>query len=668
MPLKKLLLKPGIDRENTSYTSEGGWYDGDKIRFRQGTPEKIGGWSPISIGKFFLGICRSLWNWTSLTSVNFTGVGTNIKFYIEMGSAYYDITPLRLTTAAGDVTFSASNGSPYITVTEANHAAIVGDFVTFSGAVGLGGNITAGVLNQEYSIVSVISSTQYTIMARAAGVTISDITTQTGLVPFPSSVTATGSDSGNGGSNTVAAYQINIGVDGEVPITGYGAGTWGEDAWDHSTLGSTISSLRMWSQGNFGEDLILGYKGSPLYYWDASNGLSTRCVLLSSLAGASNVPTAQNFSLVSDNRFVFCFGTNPQGSATLDPMLVRWSDQDNPVEWGASALTQAGDMPLSRGTELMSAIQARQEILVWSDSALYSFQYVGVDSGVWGSQILGDNISIISKNAVAYSSGIAFWMGKDKFYKYDGTVAPLPCKVRKYVFDDINKDQFEQVFSGTVESFNEVWWFYCSKSSSTIDRYVVFNYLDNIWYYGTLNRTAWLDAPAKDFPLAATYKQNIVNHESGTDDNELGEANAITAHISSAEFDLDDGHQFMFVHRVLPDIRFDGTLDGTTPSATLSLLPLANSGSGYNNPLTFRNNNQTTITRSAATQTVYNTDSDKNSVPPQNPKTYNIEQYTGQLNVRARGRQMVMKVESSGLGVQWQLGSPRLDMRPDGRR
>ena len=651
MPLKKLLLKPGIDRENTSYTSEGGWYDGNKIRFRQGTPEKIGGWARIS-DTFFLGTCRSLWNWTSLGSVGYIGVGTHIKFYVEMGGSYYDVTPLRLTTAAGDVTFSASYGSSTITVAETGHGAIVGDFVTFSGAATLGGNITAAVLNQEYDIKSVVDANSYTITARTASTTIGSITTQTGL--NPEEVSANSSDTGNGGSSVVGKYQISIGSEDAEPITGWSAGTWSESTWNHSSLATDPTSTRIWSQSNFGEDLVMGYKGSPLYYWDSSGGLAVRSVLLSSLAGASNTPTTQNLSIVSDNRFVFCFGVNPQGSSTLDPMLVRWSDQDNPAEWTASAVTQSGDLPLSTGTELVAAIQARQEILVWSDSALYAFQYVGVPE-VWAPQLLSNNITIASKNAVAFASGISFWMGKDKFYRYDGNVAPLPCKVRKYVFDNFNTDQYEQVFSGTIESYNEIWWFYCSSGSDSIDRYVVFNYLENIWYYGTLARTAWLDTVSRNYPLAASAVQNLVNHESGVDNNELGTNAAISAHISSAEFDLDDGHQFMFVHRVLPDIRFDGTLDGTTPSATLSLLPLANSGSGYNDPLSEGGDNSGTITRSATSQTI-------------STKAYSIEQYTGQLNVRARGRQMVMKVESEQAGVQWQLGSPRLDMRPDGRR
>ena len=622
MPLKKLLFKPGINREVTRYTNEGGWYECDKVRFRQGFPEKIGGWQRISASTF-LGVCRSLWNWITLGGADIVGVGTHLKFYLEEGGVYNDITPIRATTAAGDVTFSATNGSATITVSDVGHGARVNDFVTFSGAVSLGGNITADVLNQEYQIVTVPSADSYTVTATA---------------------TANASDTGSGGSSVVGAYQIRTGEAFAVPLLGWGAGGWGAGTW--GTGGTSTELIRLWSQSNFGEDLVFGFRGGDIFYWEADNGVGTRGVYLNSLAGASDVPTKQNILLVSDiSRFVFCFGTNDVGTATLDPMLIRWSDQEDPVNWTPASINQAGSLRLSRGTEIVAAKQARQEVLVWTDSSLYALQYQGAPT-VWGAQLVGDNISIASMNSVAFASGIAFWMGKDKFYMYDGRSQPLQCDVRRYVFNDFNTLQYDQVFAGTNESFHEIWWFYCSADSQVVDRYVVFNYLEQTWYYGTLSRTAWLDSGLRDYPLAATYSNNLVNHEEGTDDNESGTPAAITATITSGQFDLDDGDRFAFIWRIMPDVTFDGST-AASPAATISLLPLANSGSGYKNPLSESGSNSGSVTRAAI-------------VP--------VEEFTGQVNTRVRGRQISLRMESDALGVKWQLGSPRLDMRPDGRR
>jgi hypothetical protein len=402
----------------------------------------------------------------------------------------------------------------------------------------------------------------------------------------------------------------------------------------------------LWSQSNFGEDLVFGPRGGAIYYWDATSGATTRGVLLSSLGGASGVPTVQNYILISDiSRFVFCFGSNDIGTATQDPMLIRWSDQEDATNWTPAATNQAGSLRLSRGTEIVTAAQSRQEVLVWTNSAMYSLQYVGAPA-VWTAQLVGENTSIASQNAVAYANGVAYWMGIDKFYKYDGRTQALPCDLRKFVFNDFNDLQYNQVFAGTNEAFHEVWWFYCSASSSTVDRYVVYNYVQNIWYYGTMARTAWLDSGLRNYPLAATYSNNLVNHEFGVDDNETGTPAAINAYISSAEFDLDDGHKFAFIWRVLPDITFDGSTAGS-PQATMTLLPLKSSGSGYNDPASEGGTNSSTVTRTA--------------VLP-------VEQYTGQIYTRVRGRQLAMKIESDALGVHWQLGAPRIDMRPDGRR
>ena len=628
MPLKNIKLTPGINRENTRYGTEGGWYEGDKVRFRQGTPEKIGGWERISAATF-LGVCRSLWNWVTIGGQNLVGVGTNLKFYIERGGAYYDVTPIRSTTAAGDVTFAAVNGSSTLTVTDTDHGAANGDFVTYSGAATLGGLITAAVLNQEYQIDVVADENTYTITAKdTAGAT----------------VTANASDTGNGGASVVGVYQITTGNAIAVPFTGWGAGAWGSGTW--GTGGTTTQPLRLWSQNNFGEDLVFAYRGGPLFYWDATTGTTARGVYVSSLTGASDVPTSVNYSFVSDiNRFVFAFGANALGEPLIDPLLIRWSDQESVVNWTPAAVNQAGSLRLSHGTEIISATQARQEILVWTDSALFSLQYLG-SPDVWGAQLLGDNISIAGQNATAYAAGVAFWMGRDKFYTYDGTVSPLPSNVRRYVFSDINDQQYQQVVAGTNEGFNEVWWFYCSSGSTTNDRYVVYNYVDNLWFYGTLGRTAWLDSGLRAYPLAATYTYNLVNHEIGTDNKETASTTAITASIVSAEFDLEDGTQFAFIKRILPDVTFTGS-SASSPALTMSLEALQNAGSGYNSPASEGGNSSATITRTA-------------TVP--------IEQFTGQAYVRIRGRQLAIKLESTGIGVAWQLGIPRLDMRPDGRR
>lgn len=622
MALKKLAFKPGINREVTRYTNEAGWYECDKVRFRQGFPEKIGGWERISVS-VFQGVCRSLSNWVTLGSINLIGVGTHLKFYLEQGGGYNDITPIRETTAAGDVTFAATNGSATLTITDAGHGAREGDFVTFSGAVSLGGNITAVVLNAEYQIVTVPDANSYTITATA---------------------TANASDTGNGGSSVVGAYQIRTGEPYEVPLTGWSGGTWGAGVW--GTGGTSTESIRLWSQSNFGEDLIFGPRGGDIFYWDATNGVETRAVYLNTLAGASNVPTKQNFILVSDvSRFVFCFGANTLGSATFDPMLIRWSDQEDPANWTPASTNQAGDLRLSKGTEIVTAKQSRQEVLVWTDSSVYSLQYQGAPI-VWGVQLVGDNISIASQNAVGFSGGVAFWMGKDKFYSYDGRTQTLLCDVRRFVFNDFNELQYDQVFAGTNEAFHEIWWFYCSQNSQTIDRYVVYNYLEKTWYYGTMARTAWLDSGLRDYPLAASYTYNLTNQEFGTDDNETGTPVPISASITSGQFDIDDGDRFAFIWRLMPDMTFDGSTTDD-PHATMSLLPLANSGSGYNSPTSEGGSNSGTVTRTA-------------TVP--------IEKFTGQVNTRVRGRQMSIKVESDSLGVRWQLGSPRVDMRPDGRR
>lgn len=621
--ITKLLFKPGINRENTRYYSETGWYECDKIRFRQGTPETIGGWQPIT-AQTFQGVCRSLFDWNTLIGQKLMGVGTNLKFYIETGAQYYDITPIRVTTTPGDITFAATTGSTTLLVNDIAHGAVLGDFVTFSGAVTLGGVITADVLNQEYQITNIIDDDSYNVTLPIAADSL---------------------DIGNGGAAVVGAYQINVGPGIQIPLVGWGSGGWGSGTWGNSL--NTPVSLRLWSQSNFGEDLIFGPRGGGIYYWDATNGLTARAVALSSLPGASDVPAIQNRILVSDvSRFVFAFGCNDIGSTTMDPMLIRWSAQENAVNWTPDATNQAGSIRLSKGSSILAAIQSRQEILVFTDQAVYGLQYLGPPF-VWGSQLVADGVTCMAPNVVAVASNVTFWMGLDKFYKFDGNGTTLRCDVREYVFSDMNLLQREQFFAGTVEQYNEVWWFYCSKNSNVIDRYVVYNYLEDIWYYGNMERTAWLDACNCAFPNAATYAGTIVQHENGVDDNIDGTIQPLNAYIESAEVDLADGDQFVFIRRVLPDITFRSSTPSSTPEATLTLKPMRNSGSGYNNPLSEGGNSSADVVRIA-----------------QAP----IEEFTGQVFIRIRGRQFVMRLESNKIGTAWQMGAMRVDLKPDGRR
>lgn len=628
MVMQKLQFKSGVNRETTRYAAEGQWYETDKVRFRRGMPEKIGGWQRLSPNTYE-GVARSLHNWVTLAGQNLVSVGTNLKYYIERGGAYYDITPIRDTTTAGEVTFSATSGSSTLTVSDTAHGALQGDYVTFSGATTLGGNITVDVLNQEYVIASVVDDDSYTVEAKdTSGAT----------------VTANASDTGNGGASVVGAYQIPVGSDIELPISGWSVGQFGIGTYGFG--GTTQAPIRLWSQSNFGEDLFFVYRGGSLFYWDATNGVTTRAVFVSSLGGASDVPTVANIGFVSDVfRFAFCFGANALGGSTLDPMLVRWSDQEDVANWTPAATNQAGSLRLSTGSEIVCAQQSRQEVLVWTDSALYGFQYLGAPE-VWGAQLLGENTTIVSQNAAVFANNTSYWMGSDKFYYYDGTVKTLPCSIRSYVFDDINTEQLQQVVCGTNEQFDEIWWFYPSAGATQTDRYAVYNYVENAWYYGNLSRSAWIDADLRDYPIAATYSNNLVLHENGIDCNELGTANPITATLTSAQFDLGDGDRFMLINRVLPDITFDNST-ADTPAATMSLIPLENAGSGYYDPAGVGGNSENTVSRITTTP---------------------IEEFTGEVYTRVRGRQMVFKIESTALGVTWKLGIPRMDMRPDGRR
>lgn len=691
MPLQKVLFKPGVNRENTRYTNEGGWYECDKIRFRQGTPEVIGGWTRLSTNTF-LGVCRSMWNWITLNGPNLLGLGTNLKFYIEKGNVFYDITPIRETATLGTNPFTA-NGTTTVAVADTAHGCVTGDFVTFSGATGT----YATTLNAEYQVT-------------VTGLDTYNITTATALTA-----------GAYGGSAVVAAYQINVGAAFAVPVTGWGGGTWGSGPW--GTGAATVFPLRLWSQINYGEDLVFGPRGGGIYYWDAGSTVNSRGVALNTLGGTvsftnasptvvtstiaytegaalqfsgASLPTGvtagttyyatqvvgltfkllnaagalintsstgtgavskivdcpivQNTLTVSDSsRFIIVFGTNDYGSSTLDPMLIRWSGQNDPYNWTPDPTNQAGFTRLSHGSQIITVVQTRQEIVVFTDSSVYSLQYLGPPY-VWAPQLLGDNISIASQNAAIIASGVIYWMGVDKFYAYDGRVNTLNCDLRRYVFQDLNQNQISQVMCGTNEGFNEVWWFYPSGNSTEIDRYVVYNYLEKVWYYGTMSRTAWLDSGLRAYPMATIYNSTegtsyALYHENGLNDSATATTLPIDAYISSSEFDIGDGHNFGFIWRVLPDLTFSDSANapnGDVPKVTMTLYGLANSGSGRT---------------SSAGQPVYSS------------SAYDItEEFTGQIYTRMRGRQMIFKMESNQVNTTWQLGAPRIDIRPDGRR
>jgi len=637
MPLQKLSFRPGLNREGTDYANEGGWYDGDKVRFRSGFPEKIGGWSQLSSNQY-LGVARSLWNWQALNGNNYLGVGTNVKYYIEFGGTYNNITPyIAINTLSG--AFSATNGSSTITITDGSYSPAVGDYVVFSGAATLGGNITAAVLNQEYIISSVVSPTVYRIEAKSP---------TTGLP-----VLANASDVGTGGAAIIANYEVPVGLNVYTIGTGWGAGPWSRGTWGSSFSGTGVGQqLRIWSNDNFGQDLVIAPRGGEIYYWQANSGVSTRAVKLSTLAGSPYVPNTTNQVVSSAiQKFVIAMGSNPYLAGTpntpFNPMLVRWSDQLNPNQWVPDITNQAGEFALTNGSFIMGARATRQEILVWTDSAIYSMQYLGAPY-VWGFNILMENISVMSPNAMITINNVTYWMGNDKFYVYSGRVETLPCSLQQYIFNDINKDQAFQVFSGGNEGYNEVWWFYVSNSSmgTAIDKYVIYNYVDRVWYYGSMARSAWLDSGIRQYPIAADYNNRVLYHESSVDDNATSTTLPINAYIQSSDFDIGDGHNFGFVWRILPDINFNGSrIDN--PSVTMTVKPRQNSGAPYSA------SNSPTVTSA-----------DNYGIP----QVYNIQEFTGQVYTRLRGRQLAFRIESTGLGVAWQLGMPRIDIRPDGRR
>ena len=705
MPLQKLQFRPGLNREGTDYSNEGGWYDGDKIRFRSGFPEKIGGWTQVSSNQF-LGTARSLWIWADAdagTGNVYTGIGTSSKYYIYFGGVYNDITPIvrtsTLTAVAGTI---STNGTTTVTITDAGYNPSVGDYVLITSTVAVNGVLFTG---GDYEVKTVPSSTTFTVTFATA---------------------ATGTGTGTGGTVTLQ-YEYPTGLNVFSIGTGWGAGPWGRGTWGSSYSSGIGQQLRLWSNDNFGADLVIAPRGGPIFYWKDSTGVSTRAQYLSSLAnaatavtdsatfgsgvtsitvsataanniypymyitgtnipantqvastyltGSTTVPITNTTSGTSSGtysfsyaggfvptytyqvvtsaiqEFVIAFGSNPYSpnndATTFNPMLVRWSDQANPYQWVPSITNQSGEYLLTNGSYIMGARATRQEILVWTDSCLYSMQYLGAPY-IWGFQILMDNISVMSPNSMITINNVTYWMGRDRFYMYSGRVEVLPCALRQYIFADINQDQAYQVFAGANEAFNEVWWFYVSQSSSgtSVDKYIIYNYLDRVWYYGSMARTAWVQTGSVQYPVAADYNGRLLYHENGCDDLSTSAAAPIDSYVQSSDFDIGDGHNFGFVWRILPDVNFNGSV-ANNPSVTMTVKPRQNSGTPYgtaDNPQVISAQNYTTA--------------------PQ----YTVQEFTGQVYTRLRGRQMAFRIESTGLGVAWQLGSPRIDIRPDGRR
>ena len=619
MSFLKLQFRPGINREVTSYADEGGWFDGDKIRFRMGYPESIGGWEKVSLSQF-LGTCRALHPWTSLDNTNYIGVGTNLKYYVLRGADFFDITPIRLTTAAGDVTFAATDGSSTITVTDTAHGALLNDFVTFSGAVSLGGNVTAPILNAEHQITSIIDGNTYTIAV---------------------SVTANASDTGNGGASVVGAYQINTGLDTSVLGTGWGAGIWGGGGWG-SPSGTAIpgAQLRLWSHDNYGEDLVINVRDGGIFYWDESAGLNARAVPLTALAGANSVPTLARDVLVSDrDRHVLAFGCDDEFSPGVeDPLLIRFCAQEDIADWETRADNTAGSLRISTGSEITAAVKTKQQVLVFTDVSLHTVQFVGAPF-TFGLNEVSQGVSIAGQNAAVAVNDSVYWMGKNQFYIYNGNVQEIPCTVKEYVFADFNIYQTNKVVAGHNSEYGEIWWFYPSLNSDNIDRYVIFNYQQNIWYYGNLSRSAWVSRGVFGYPIAAGTDGYLYYHEFGINDGSQNPPVGINCYVQSNSFDMGEGDKLMSAWRVIPDLTFR-TSDGS-PLVTFTLKTQDFPGSGF---FEEESNN---VVRTA-------------TVP--------IERFTTQQYVRLRGRAMAFRAESNQFNTAWRLGASRVDVRPDGRR
>ena len=641
MPLTKLNFKPGVNRETTSYSNEGGWFDSEKVRFRAGYPEKIGGWLRYSESAF-LGDCRGLHPFVALDGTKYIGVGTHLKYYLNQGGSFNDITPIRLTTSAGDATFSATNGSSTLTVTENGHGAVVGDFVTFSGAATLGGLITADVLNQEYQIASIVNTNSYTIEAREVA-TISSITTTSGL--NPTAVTANSSDTGNGGGSVVATYQTSTGLEVSIQGTGWGAGVYGRGTWNsNADVSLSTTSMRIWTHDNFGEDLIINVRDGIIGYYDTSAGLNSRAVLLKDVSGANTTPTIAKQVIVSDrDRHVIAFGCDPQTNiGTQDPLLIRFSSQESITDWESTATNTAGDLRIGSGSQIITAVETRREIIVFTDVSLHSMQFIGPPF-TFGITAISENITIAGPLSPVAVEDAVFWMGVNEFYVYKGGVQRIPCSVKDFVFSDINREQLEKVTAGVNSSFAEIWWFYPSANSLENDKYVIYNYEQKIWYFGSLARTFWMDRGIYEFPIAAGTDHYLFNHENGFDDGSTVPASAISSHIESSQIDIGDGDRFLLLNKLVPDITFRNSPD-SNPNAIFTLKTRNFPGGDY------LQTNDSTISRTAQETTTV------------------VEQYTNQANIRLRGRSFALRVSSTATETGWRLGSPRLEIRPDGRR
>ena len=617
MALSKINFAPGVNKEGTEYSADSGWFDSDKVRFRKGRPEKIGGWTKFSETSF-LGVCRSILDWASLESIRYIGLGTHLKFYVVSGDLFNDITPIRLTSGAGDPTFAAANGSSTITVTESAHGAVVNDFVTFTDAASLGGTIIAAVLNQEYQVASVPTTNTFTIVAKdTSGVT----------------VTANGSDTGNGGSSTVAAYQINTGTNSFATGTGWSTAGWGVTAFGSVSSLSSAGQLRLFSQDVFGEDLVFNPRGGGIYYWDESAGTGSRGVNITSLSGASNAPTIALQVMVSDiDQHVIAFGTNPIGSSAIDPLFVRFSDQENAADWTPTATNTAGGVRINSGSQIIGAVQGRQEIIIFTDVSVHSMRFIGAPF-TFQFQTISSDVSMISPNAAVNARGSIYFMDKGGFYVYNGSVQPLPCSVKEFVFSNLNVDQAFKVFAAENNAFSEVTWFYPVGTGDTeVTNYVTFNYAENLWSVGTLVRGAWRGAGTRNNPLASsiitsTNANYLYSHEDGFDD----DGSAMTAFIESGDLEMDDGERFMLIRRIIPDFAFSGTTGDASIDMTIK---------GKDFPL------QDASTLSSST----------------------VTSSTLQNHIRVRSRSPIVRLESTGVGYGWRLGNLRFDIRTDGKR
>jgi hypothetical protein len=615
MPFQKLQFRPGVVKDVTGYTNEGGWRLSNLVRFRFGYPQSIGGWEKYAPTSF-LGSCRALINWVTLASQNLLGVGTNLKYYIVRGGEYFDITPLRITVTLSNP-FTASTGSPTVAVYDVAHGCVNGDFVTFSGAVSLGGNITAAVLNKEYQI-TYIDADNYTITA---------------------SVSASGSDTAHGGSSVSTAYQINTGLDTQVGGTGWGAGTWGRGAWGSATTVSVGNSLRLWAQDNYGENLIYNVRNGGVYYWQANTGLTSRGVLLSSLSSDLQTPDIATQVLVSDrDRHIIALGANYGQGGSQDPLIIRFSSQEDPFTWTAQATNTAGDLRLGSGSAIIRGVETKREIMVFTDTAAYSMQYVGPPY-TFGIQQIATGINVAGFNAFATVDDTVFWMGKNSFYVYSGKVDPLPCPLQNHVFTNFNITQGDKVYAAVNTEFSEITWFYPSLSAEDNDVYVTFNYLEKVWTYGVMARTAWIDSGVNQYPIAASTDNYLYSHEIGTDDGSTNPASPLNAYLESSPMDIGEGDKFSFVRRVIPDVTFVNATN--TPRLDMTLKTQNYPGSNYADDVA------SPVIRTAV-------------VP--------VEQYTEVENVRLRGRSVVLRIESNRVGTRWVLGSPRLEIQPDGRR